>query len=557
LRQLLAVQIERLDESERAALEAASVVGRSFSAALVAAALEADVVAVEGCFAALAHIGMMVGPDGTHTWPDGNVAGAYRFDHFVHQNVFRDRVPPARRRQLHERIAIRLERAYAGHTADVSTELAFHFEAGGHAERAVPYLEEAAARALHRGANQEAAALLQRGFDIVDPLPRTPERTLRAIRLCLTLGPALEPAGGYGNPRIERLYEHARRLSEESNDRIQLFQALAGLTGTYIGRARLDRAEESARRLLQLADEMPLPQFVFVATLFSGMVEFRCGRLADARTLLERAVSLGSVPLPSLSVDLQGMARVNLGFVRLLLGDPDEALGWLREATAAMERPSDREFGAMSACVFHLMSRDMRALAAVAEAAVASEYLPTAVAIGLVSRGRVLGVDGDHRRGVDVVRDGIEAYRMTGQRITLPLLHAVLAETLADAGDADAARACAADARALAESTGDVLFLAEIHRLEGMLHADDDPHAAERSVRRAIDVAREQGARWWELRAATSLARLALRPGTHASTRRPIADDLARLVAAFSVASENPTVRDSRQVLAELRAARS
>jgi tetratricopeptide (TPR) repeat protein len=213
----------------------------------------------------------------------------------------------------------------------------------------VPYLEEAAARTLHRGANQEAVTLLQRGFDIVDPLPRTPERTLRAIRLCLTLGLALEPGRGYGNPRTEQCYEHARRLSEESNDRIQLFQALIGLTGQYIGQARLDRAQESARSLLQLADEMPLPPFVFAASLFSGMVSFRCGRLSDARELLERAVSLEDVPLPSTSIDMHALAHVHLAFVLLQQGYLEEALTRLRDATSratAMGRPFDRDFAA-------------------------------------------------------------------------------------------------------------------------------------------------------------------------------------------------------------------
>jgi len=101
----------------------------------------------------------------------------------------------------------------------------------------------------------------------------------------------------------------------------------------------------------------------------------------------------------------------------------------------------------------------------------------------------------------------------------------------------------------LAKSTGDVPYLAELHRLEGALHAEDDPRAAEDSFRRAIAVAREQGARSLELRATTSLARLSLRPGTRAATRRTIADDLAELVAWFSDATENPDLRDARQVL--------
>jgi len=546
LRQLLAVQIERLDDAQRTALEAASLAGRSFSAALVAAALEADVVAIEACFVTLSDGGMMVCADGTSAWPDGTVAGAFRFNHFVHQSVFRDRVPPARRRQLHQRIAVRLEQAHAGSTADVSTELAFHFEAAGHAERAVPYLEEAAGRALRRGANEEAAALLERGLKIVEPLVRTPERTLHTIRLCLILGSSLEPTRGYGDPQIERLYEHARRLSEESNDPAQLFQALVALAPTYMGQARLDRAEETTRRLRQLAEEMPLPQFMFTASLLSGMVRYRAGRLSETREFLERAVSFDDMPLPAVSIDLHAVARRYLALVLLHEGHLDQARSRLREATSRAQaggRPYDRTFGAQVTCMFHLISRDIDALASAAEEALASEGFPLALAIGRVSHGRVLSASGDPRRGIEIMREGCEAYRAAGQRIGLPVLLAALAEGHAAAGDAAAARACLAEARAIAESTGDVHYLAELHRLEGKLQAGDDAPAAERSFRRAIAVAREHGARCFELRATTSVVRL--------GTRRTDADDLARLVASFGDATESPDLEDARRVLAE------
>jgi predicted ATPase len=179
--------------------------------------------------------------DGATEWPDGTVPGAYRFDHALHQGVLRDRVPPARRRQLHERIAARLEDAYAGHVAEVSAELTVHLEAGGHAERAIPHLEEVAVRALRRGAHREAVGLLERAVAILDSLPPTPERALRTIRLSITLGSALLP-GGLDDPRLHQVYERARRLSEESDDRVQLFQVLVALTGTYSAQARFDRA---------------------------------------------------------------------------------------------------------------------------------------------------------------------------------------------------------------------------------------------------------------------------------------------------------------------------
>jgi predicted ATPase len=200
-----------------------------------------------------------------------------------------------------------------------------------------------------------------------------------------------------------------------------------------------------------------------------------------------------------------------------------------------------------------VVSRDMQGLASAVEQALACEGFPTATAIGRVSRGRVLTANGDHQRGVEVMREGIEAYRATGQRIALPLFLAALAEGHAAAGDTAAARACVADGRAIAESTGDVHYLAELHRLEGTLHADDDPGAAERSLRRAIAVAREQGARLLELRATTSLARLALQPGRRATTRRTVAHDLARVASWFTHGTDSPDLRDARQALAELR----
>jgi hypothetical protein len=109
-----------------------------------------------------------------------------------------------------------------------------------------------------------------------------------------------------------------------------------------------------------------------------------------------------------------------------------------------------------------------------------------------------------------------------------------------------------ADARAVAESTGDVNCLAELYRLEGMLHAADDPRAADRSVRRAIEVAREQGARWWELRASTSAVQLALARGTRAAVRRAERDALAALVATFGDGADTPDLQDARRLLADL-----
>jgi predicted ATPase len=157
-----------------------------------------------------------------------------------------------------------------------------------------------------------------------------------------------------------------------------------------------------------------------------------------------------------------------------------------------------------------------------------------------------------------MMREAIEAYRATGQRIGLPLMLAALAEAHAAAGATAAALACVAEGRTVAESSGEVRFLAELHRLEGTLHAAaGDGHAARSCIERAIAVAREQGARWWELRAMATLARLALQPDMHAGVRRTDGEDLARLVGSFTEGADLPDVRDARHIVAELRGDRA
>jgi hypothetical protein len=106
-----------------------------------------------------------------------------------------------------------------------------------------------------------------------------------------------------------------------------------------------------------------------------------------------------------------------------------------------------------------------------------------------------------------------------------------------------------AEARALVRSTGELRFEAEIDRLEGELREQlNELDAAERCFRSAIGVAREQGARWWELRAQVSLARLCQRQGRRAAARRT----LAPIVGSFADAIPAIDVREGRELLAEL-----
>ena len=83
-----------------------------------------------------------------------------------------------------------------------------------------------------------------------------------------------------------------------------------------------------------------------------------------------------------------------------------------------------------------------------------------------------------------------------------------------------------ADALERVERTGERWFEAELHRLKAkLLLGAGEPSIADAEVefQRALEIARDQGARFWELRAATSLARLWSDQGRHEDARNLLA----------------------------------
>ena len=96
LQQMIEKQLERLSPEDQRVLEAASVAGMEFSAAAVAASIDAEVAQVEGQCAGLARREQFVRATGVSEWPDGTVAARYGFLHALYQQVVYGRVPAGR-----------------------------------------------------------------------------------------------------------------------------------------------------------------------------------------------------------------------------------------------------------------------------------------------------------------------------------------------------------------------------------------------------------------------------------------------------------------------------
>lgn len=158
---------------------------------------------------------------------------------------------------------------------------------------------------------------------------------------------------------------------------------------------------------------------------------------------------------------------------------------------------------------------------------------------------------GDGAVAVSGMRNGLEAYGETGARAWLPYYLALLAKAYLCAGDPEPGLSVVDEALDIAEARSEPWWNAELHRVKGQLLLSVDKMGiedAEGCFRHALETAREQGAKAWELRAATSLARLWRAHGKEADARGV----LAPVFAGFSEGLDTPDLVDARALLDEL-----
>ena len=146
------------------------------------------------------------------------------------------------------------------------------------------------------------------------------------------------------------------------------------------------------------------------------------------------------------------------------------------------------------------------------------------LAAGQIMQGAAVAARGQGTAGLKQIQGGLDAYRASGAVFQRSYHLALLAEVLRAEGSQEEGLEALQEAVDLVETSGERFYEAEIHRLKGelLLAAPAEAStAAEACFHKAIEIARAQKARSWELRAATSLARLWQRPGQAGRGPRP------------------------------------
>jgi adenylate cyclase len=580
VRSLIRKKLDRLGAVDRRLLSVASVQGYEFDSGVVARVLDLDAADAEEQLEALDRVHGLVRLRREQEFPDGTLVLRYQFVHVLYQNALFEALQPARRASYSAAVARALLDHYGEQSAAIAGELALLLEAARDWGRAVEFFLLAAQNAARVHAHREAAALACQGLELLPRLPETPDRARTEVRLQVAFGTSMQFTV-WGSPEVARALRRARELCEQVADTSELSRILLGLWRFHLARVDFPTSRELAEQLLGLAGREQDPLLFQVARFALGFTLLAVGDPAAARSHVGRDLSFHDADLARIRAAFILDPRVPLRAVEALalwlLGYPDQALEIDRETLALVGDGSDHLALAAArhySANLHQLRREVHETRRVAEELLlqANEQGVTWwLEGGRALRGWALAQQGRWSEGIAQVREGIAGHRASGIEMRQTFQLALLAESLKAGGQIDEGLAVADEALAMVEATGERFYEAELHRLRGELLLrqeagegrpsptepaaarphDPDPSgiaAAEACFRRALDVARGQGAKSLELRAALSLARLLRDRGRPAEGRRL----LAVTFGSFTEGWDTPDLRDARAFLDEL-----
>ncbi|WFU69254.1 AAA family ATPase [Bradyrhizobium sp. CB2312] len=551
----LMARLDRLHSVKEIA-QIGAAIGREFSYFLIRAVVAREETRLQQSLSELEQAGLI--------FRQGDLPDAvYTFKHALVRDAAYQSLLKIRRRQLHAQIGRALEEEFQTAAVNDPEILAHHFTEAGLLEQATDYWLKAGKRALGRSSNAEAVKHLARGLELIRQLRSSPQRDRKELDFYLALGPAVAATEGDAAPETLRVFSRARALLGES---ASLEERMTILWGNYLAhsmRAEYSTALEDARQCLALAAEYDHPGVSVLATRFIGQTLHCTGVFADARNHLERALSLCSTNPVTIStyrrfgVDDAVNSLAWLSSTLLVLGYPDQSARIL-EQTETLARTRQQSFTTALALgnvvILGIIGGDAQRALAHADEAISLSVEHEFAAIerrARFFRGALLAQAGELQAGIDLMRSALAATYRNSERGRRTLYLGHLAFAHAKLGEPEVGLRLLDEGVQMVQSTGERFFEAELHRLRGSINLKLGRHdQAEAELQKAVAIARQQQARWWELRASICLARHWSNEGRYFEARslvKPIYNW-------FTEGRDTPDLEDARTIVNELSA---
>ena len=477
----------------------------------------------------------------------------YLFKHALIQDAAYQSLLKRTRQQYHQQVATLLEDRFPEMVTTQPEVLAHHYTEASCPAQAIAYRLRAGAAAANKSANLEAIDQFRRGLALVEALSDMRERAERELDLQMALGPALFATKLYSHPDVGRTYARASELCRQLGDDSRGFTALRGRYLHHLNLLEMERSQHFAEEGLRVAERLDDAARLVGAHMALGVTLFYQGKLEPALARFRRGFEMfdPNMRFPDWPGAHPGVqCQIWSMLISWMLGYPDRSLDELKTAVSSVDglrHPLTLAQTLCLAALVHIFRREPPAAADCAGRALRiceEQRISEWQAFALCMNGWALSVSGESEKGLAQIGQGLDGYGAgSGQHMFL----ALQADAQLAIGKPEAALEAVAAGLKAVEKTGGAPLEAQLHRLRGeaLLAGAGTVSEAETAIEEGIDVARRQNAKSWELRGATSLARLWGEQGRRAEAR----DLLAPVYTWFTEGFDTADLKQAKALL--------
>ncbi|MBR0707320.1 adenylate/guanylate cyclase domain-containing protein [Bradyrhizobium liaoningense] len=558
LQDSLMARLDRLAPVKEVA-QIGAAIGRDFSYALLKAVAGRDDLTLSAALGQLEEAELLLRRG---TPPDAN----YSFKHALVQEAAYESLLKSKRQVLHTRIGEVLREKFPVVAGTEPEVLAHHFTEAGLGEVALEWWRKAGQQALKRSAYSEAIAHLGKAIAAADQLPDDPRRMMSRLHLQIAYGRALRGSLGHSAPETVAAWTRARQFAADIDDPVELAPVHSGLFNACLTHGELAPMRELADAIRSAADRRPdSPVAAVVAHWTGGVTCWFAGDYLNARTHLEQALAIhGAEPDPATfrasALDLPFVIMRFLALVLWPLGSTARARKLAAEAVGA---PGEKRALSQANALVHRAVFDgvcggmLQQTETILALGLARDHtMPLYVAAGTYLNGLAKWRAGDRMAGLADMRHGWTSLHENDCYLCEPFWGMHVAMAIAEVGEVETGMEILNELIAGTGQSGQHWLDAELHRVRGRLlwrHDPSDESSAEDALKRALDIARNQQTRTFELRSAVELARLYKTNGRAAA----LSEVLAPVLAEFEAERNLPEFVEAQELLRQEHEARA
>jgi class 3 adenylate cyclase/predicted ATPase len=508
----LMARLDRLPTAKQIA-QVGAVIGRRFTHELLTAVAPMSELTLQRGLDQLVASGLVAREgDSPHA--------SYLFKHALVQDAAYESLLRSSRSVVHAKIVDSVRKLVPDAAVKEPALLGHHCAQAGLTEDAAKYYRLAGEQSIARSALAEARAHLERGLQVLTALPDDAKRRILETDLLLALGSVLVSIEGHSSLQAASAIDKAVLLSRGAGDVKLMIRALFGEWSYKSHTGDLAGALAVAEEMVSLGYGQKDPVDRIVASTALGMNYAFGGRFTEAMQQFQQSLAELNAEIEvtlegGYSQDHEVLARSFLSLQLACLGfcnQSDSESGKSIERARRLRHLPSLAVALTVGCRQAWLRDDVQLVYARAtELATLCEEqgFPYWLARAQCYVGWSMAAEGCAEEGLTLLNNALSFLNSAG--IKLWNINGLLADAYARAGERTSAIRHLDEALGVSSRTGEVWADAELHRLKGEILAAApalDPESAERHFIRALEIARSQSAKLWELRSAISLARL-------------------------------------------------